>query len=284
MQSARNLCSFESLEPRVLLAGNVTAVITNGVLKINGDSAANSIEVNDDGMTVEITELLGTVVNNGAGFLAAPGDFNRVVVKLKGGDDDFTWSGDAPVERVDVKMGMGNDYLFWEGTTAVTGKASFSMSDGNNEAYIYDTDFGSNVTLGFGDGDNIGVIEVAAVDGRLFVTGGIGANDITLQGFTAGGKCTLWFQDEITFAFTDMAFSAVTSKVGFGTISCDTVTAADSFVASFFGAEPGVVTFDTFTSPLTRLWGYAGLENTYEQIGVTDLGTLRTTNFTDITV
>src|SRR6476646_5579077 len=93
-------CSFESLEIRQMLAGDVTAKIANGNLVIKGDSLAN-------GITIAAGTTAGTVVVTGVnaggaatnvngtsnGAVTLSGFAGGLKIDMKGGDDTVTITG-----------------------------------------------------------------------------------------------------------------------------------------------------------------------------------------------
>lgn len=79
--------SFERLEDRALMAGNVTAACVNGHLTICGDSKDNIVVVRQVGeCTWEIKGLLGTTINK-SGTCVVKKVTGCLNVDLKGGND-----------------------------------------------------------------------------------------------------------------------------------------------------------------------------------------------------
>lgn len=84
--------SFESLEKRWAMAGNVTAAISGKSLTLTGDDLANNFEIKGTGIAgqVLITGAPGTTINGSAAPLLVQGITSTIHAKLKGGDDIFT--------------------------------------------------------------------------------------------------------------------------------------------------------------------------------------------------
>jgi hypothetical protein len=108
MQRRTRRLSFESLEIRALLAGNVTASINDGIVTIIGDDAANAIRVGSQGFSGQTMEGAPTSINgvpNGS-FDWGPGAFG-IRIQMQGGGD-FVRT-DNTVFSLVADMGAGND-------------------------------------------------------------------------------------------------------------------------------------------------------------------------------
>src|SRR6478752_3145867 len=92
-------CAFESLETRQMMAGDVTASIAHGMLKIKGDDL-------DNGITIAAGATAGTVVITG---VTAGGSATTV----NGGTTAVTLTGFTAGMKIDMED--GND------SVAVTG-------------------------------------------------------------------------------------------------------------------------------------------------------------------
>jgi hypothetical protein len=102
----RRILQLENLEQRALLAGNITAAVTDGVLKVSGDDAPNGVIVravpppagsdpnNPPPLKLEIVGIkspdgVATTVNGGTTSFIAEG-VTKVVIDLGKGDDGLT--------------------------------------------------------------------------------------------------------------------------------------------------------------------------------------------------
>ena len=136
-------CSFESLEDRRLLAGDVTAQIVRGDLVINGDSADNGITITAGATagTVVITGINagGTATNvngtaNGAVTLSGLSDDFKI--KMRGGDDTVTITGPLTVpDDADIDGGDGND-TFRLSNVTIGDSLEMELEKGNDTATL----------------------------------------------------------------------------------------------------------------------------------------------------
>jgi hypothetical protein len=106
----------ESLENRALLAGNITAVVDGGVLRLTGDGASNGVRIRQSGDNLEVvgTLLAGTATTiNGDATFTASGVTNGLVATLGNGNDVIRLANDnGPVTiagTIVVSTGNGND-------------------------------------------------------------------------------------------------------------------------------------------------------------------------------
>lgn len=109
-------CSFESLEDRRLLAGDVSASIVQGDLVIEGDSQDNGISITAGATpgTVVVTGINvgGSATNlNGTanGSVTLSGFTDDLKIKMKGGNDAVTITGLTVPDDADIDGGDGND-------------------------------------------------------------------------------------------------------------------------------------------------------------------------------
>lgn len=85
--------SFEGLESRLLLSGDVSALIVDGSLRMRGDAAANSVVLDQIGLTghqVRITGAGGTQINGQAAPVVLSGVLRRLFIRMGGGADSVT--------------------------------------------------------------------------------------------------------------------------------------------------------------------------------------------------
>jgi len=106
------LPALERLESRLLLAGDVSAVILGGALKVVGDTADNAIQIDTDGLAqgqVRLYSLDGTTTVNGLDSVTLDG--------LTG--------------RVDIRMGDGSDQVVMHGVTGKSLRLDGGAGDNN---------------------------------------------------------------------------------------------------------------------------------------------------------
>jgi len=100
--------AFEGLEPR-LLAGNVLATLSHGVLTIAGDADNNEIRITQAGAnTFQIAGLTGTTVNGLAAGVFG-GVTKKISVKGDGGNDTVTVNEINFAGKLSIAGGSGND-------------------------------------------------------------------------------------------------------------------------------------------------------------------------------
>jgi hypothetical protein len=103
---------MEGLEARTMLAGNVTAEVVGGVLRITGDARGNEIRIEDGpGASQSSYRVMGVRTEvNGEDFIELDGAVNGVRIDLGAGNDRLNISGNYM--RVTVEMGRGNDSIY----------------------------------------------------------------------------------------------------------------------------------------------------------------------------
>ena len=114
----RNRLGFEQLEDRALLAGNVAAQFTGGMLRLSGDAAGNQVLVERTASNqVRLSSLDGTTTINGsAGPVLLSGVPSSVSLSAGDGDDVFRFRGVGDGSffvsgQANLNMGNGNDTL-----------------------------------------------------------------------------------------------------------------------------------------------------------------------------
>lgn len=157
---SRVLLSAEPLEDRSLPSGNVSAVVTGGVLRLDGDGLANQIRVSgrEDGEVVLIP-IGDTTINGGTAAVILGGIVFSYEIRM-GGGDDFLWVTDTQDEiALLVDMNDGNDGLTVD-FAGHTGTTVLVMGAGND-----------TVSLGMGEFEGFTIIDTGTGDDRLFIGG-----------------------------------------------------------------------------------------------------------------
>jgi hypothetical protein len=138
---------FQQLESRHLMAGNVTAAITNHSLNLTGDNGSNQIEIEQVGANLfKVNGENGTTVNGKA-------------------SQQFSVTG-----NISANFKAGDDQLVLQGNSSTGGYMTLPGS--------------VNVVLG--DGKNNFDMYKAYISGNLSVTGGSGADSVDLQNGAVG--------------------------------------------------------------------------------------------------
>jgi hypothetical protein len=177
--------SFELLEDRRLLAGDVTAQIVRGDLVIRGDNA-------DNGITITAGTVAGTVVitgiNAGGAATNINGTANGTVtlsgftddfrIKLKGGNDTVAISNLTIRDSLELKLGKGNDTATLANVT-VSDDAEIRARRGADSVSITNSIFEA-LEVGMGlDNDNLSIAGTTVHD-KTKLKGGRGANFLTM--------------------------------------------------------------------------------------------------------
>lgn len=172
--------SFESLESRTVLAGDVTASVTNGFLVLNGDSGDNRIAITQSANGgIQISALDGTTINGQAGPVSLGNVTQGARINLGSGDDLLQLTGDASspltfAGTTNIDLGNGDDELQFSNFNAAT----LLVQGGNGEDSILAArDFDdANATVGSG----------LTVSGTTVVQSGNGDDLVSLQNSTLG--------------------------------------------------------------------------------------------------
>ena len=81
--------TFQRLEPRHALAGDVAAMIADGDLLVRGDSASNELFIDlESNGDISISTSLGTTINGSLSFpIILPGFTGDINIELLAGND-----------------------------------------------------------------------------------------------------------------------------------------------------------------------------------------------------
>jgi hypothetical protein len=162
--------SYQSFEPRRLLAGNVAAFEADGNLYLRGDSLDNEIEltVNADGQMV-LTGIDGTTVNRSS-------------------DPYLVWQSQTGATSSDailsgglrVNLGKGNDRLEVRDTT-FEGLSVVYAGPGDDEIRLSESRFEAQLTVQTFDGDDQIHFESNEFLGDLFAITLAGSDEVTIN-------------------------------------------------------------------------------------------------------
>jgi len=108
-----NRDAYQKLEPRKMLAGDVTATVNDGLLQIIGDAEGNEIIVagRPDG-TATVFPLGETTINGSADPFDVSTPLDDVDVRLNLGDDNATIQGLVLSQSLRIRTGAGDDTTF----------------------------------------------------------------------------------------------------------------------------------------------------------------------------
>lgn len=176
--STRRMLSFEQLESRTLMAGNITANLFAGHLSLIGDALANKVQIVSDGANIVLTGS-GTTINGGKSPVSfSVADVTSIDVSLEAGNDKvsvtaangsglgFDLSGDLTIET-----GSGNDQV------SVLAKNADGRGINAAELVIDTGDGNDKVEISDNSGEDGGVI----LTGFLWVSTGIGNDQVKLS-------------------------------------------------------------------------------------------------------
>ncbi|MBY0457084.1 MAG: hypothetical protein K2V38_07095, partial [Gemmataceae bacterium] len=103
----------EGLEDRTVPAGNVRAVVFDGVLYVAGDDQGNQVRITGAGSRAVVVAPLDstTTVNGQSGPVYLSGIKRDLFIRMHGGDDVLVVDGTRNRGSLNVGMGDGNDTL-----------------------------------------------------------------------------------------------------------------------------------------------------------------------------
>jgi len=170
--------ALEKLQIRELLAGDVTAAVTNGFLVVRGDDAANELTIERvSGDRVRVTGATGTTING----LTQP-----AILKVRkgydiatgGGDDKLTVIGLNAVGRYEIRMelGAGNDTLV--ASNLVAQRIHSNGEAGNDSITVRNSRSRRGSGVGGGAGDDTIVLENLRFGNGSCIDGGTGKNTV----------------------------------------------------------------------------------------------------------
>ncbi len=176
--------SFESLENRNLLAGNVIASSGTGALIIWGDNSANVITVTQVSSTSFKVAGAGTKVNGSNSAQTFTGVVDGIFINLCGGSDVLTLKnlniyGSSGEISLGVMLGDGNDALVMTGVTTCEACA-INGGSGNNAIAIDKSQFGYDLGIQTYGGIDSVAITHSTVYGALSVQLGDGVNALSM--------------------------------------------------------------------------------------------------------
>lgn len=254
----RRSLRMEHLETRSLMAGNVLVSVTEGIVSIRGDVAANGVQISSrqtpDGPQLVIAGIpladAATKINGGADPFVVGGPLRGISLNLAGGNDFLSINNPPPTEpnapppppvglpgNVNIQLGEGNDRV--NGRFNNEAIVSINLGTGNDRAGIA----GSNVKQlsVFGEpppppagqtppppGNDTVNLENVRSTGPILIDVGGGNDKVKIAGRAPMGGVTILAGDgedqiEVQGGDTPLAIAALTIKSGGGT---DTVTVA----------------------------------------------------------
>ena len=188
----------ERLQARELLAGDVTAAVTNGFLVIRGDDAANELTIERiSGDRVKVTGATGTTING----LTQPAVLRvrkGYDIATGGGDDKLTVIGLNAFGRYEIRMdlGIGNDTLV--ASNLLAQRIHAGGGDGNDSITVRNSRSRRGSGVGGGAGDDTLVLENLRFGNGSCIDGGTGKNIVQESNNRYGVRSTKINIDPIT--------------------------------------------------------------------------------------
>jgi len=181
--------SYQPLEPRQLLAGNVFVKLDAGNLTVVGNHESNAFSINLNATTPEllVQGQDGTSVrfadSIADGF--SPSEIVNLRVYTNAGDDAVTIDGRSNLARGElvVSLGFGDDSLYMVGGV-FDGNATVYAGANHDSVFIHNTSFGGNLALIKGAGADVSVLDSVKVAGQTRFIGQFGSDAMLVRNST----------------------------------------------------------------------------------------------------
>ncbi len=272
VRGAKACPSFEGLETRLLMSGNVDAFISGGTLYLVGDSAANDVVVSKTTSahsTFQISSGMhsATTINGGTDPVTLTG-LDSIYAALGDGDDILAISdasGEPTLPTGDVYASLSRDLFVDAG-------------QGSNTVTVNTFLVGGDLTVVNGNGTQTVGLQDLGVAGNIAVLNGIGLTDVELSHVAATkllvvnsgvplerGVGTTSMETVLSLSHTTLV-GALTVISGVGN---DDVLIGDSAVGglAFIDNGPGGATFralnSVFLDSIVYMRGDGGSAGTY---------------------
>lgn len=185
----RNYLSYECLERRCLLAGNVTVSLDGDTLLVSGDELSNQIEVAQAANGDVVFTGLDTTTINGLAEFTFSETFDETRFELNDGDDEVTLNGFESGDEFRFLGGDGNDTLEANGVTAEF--FHIRGNDGDDAIQLVESSSRRSSFFFLGDGDDV-LAAVSFEAGRNFrVFGDSGDDTFTSNALSVDRKFRL---------------------------------------------------------------------------------------------
>lgn len=212
IRKQNNRYAYQVLEPRKMLAGDVTATVNDGLLQIIGDAEGNEIIVagRPDG-TATVFAIGDTTINGSSDPFVVSTSLDDVDVQLNQGDDNATIQGlvlsqslrvrtnagddttfvhHIEVQRFEQFAGDGNDTLEFNNVYSL---GSILISGENNDDVVSITNMaaGTNATLQTGNGVDTVAIDNLGVKNTINLNTGDAGDQVIMTGRVYGYRANL---------------------------------------------------------------------------------------------
>ncbi len=212
--------SLAGMSSGSLLAGDVQVALEGSLLKITGSPTADSISlVQTAAGDVFVNAGAGTTVSGRSSVVLRRVSLNAVELMMEGGNDSVTTRGLRVANDFFANLGDGNDRLVTSGPVSV----------------------GANWTIEGAGGNDVVRLADAMVGEDLFVDGGIGVLNATIQGLLGGKSLTIISDDAadvISVIESEVAdIVSIETKGGNDRITIDTASAFGLAVNADLGID-----------------------------------------------
>ena len=184
-RSAGLAAIVETMEQRILPAGNVAAIVVGNNLVVRGDADSNSVQITTSAGDVIVKGLDGTTVNGSIDpFVAFDGTTaigGNLVVLLRGGDDVAFLSGGLNVAGNVRIVGHAGANRIGTDNVNIGGELIIRGDTGDDAVDLENSNLGGRVRIRAGDGDNTVTMLNASIDAALRVGSGGGVDVVHLE-------------------------------------------------------------------------------------------------------
>lgn len=220
LKSRRRPVSYQPLEERKMLAGDVSVFVNDATLFVRGDAADNQIQIVRDEFGDVVVSGQGTTINGGMDefrFDTQEGRLDGLRVHLGRGDDavfveDLNISG-----RAVVYGGAGDDSVgLYQNNIA--GNLLIQTSRGDDLISVDEVNVGGNLVVFSLNGDDFIGIDASAVGGQTIVVTGHGHDDVAIANSMHRGDAFVLTQwgDDFVGTSNVVVDGRVTLATGFG--------------------------------------------------------------------
>jgi hypothetical protein len=198
MNRQKNRRSFERLETRQMMAGNVSAAVVGTNLTITGDNLENYLTLHEIGATGR-WEVVGlkTSINGNAPHFSTSGPIESITINLNGGNDRLTIQGGG-ISSLNINAGDGNDRTILAnlqiGNLLFNGDSSDDPKGGNDSLTINSTNVSGQSTINLDGGNDSATVNNSQL-GTLSIDGGAGNDSTNIKNSHVGKSLTLIGED-----------------------------------------------------------------------------------------
>ncbi|MEL7498978.1 MAG: DUF6851 domain-containing protein [Planctomycetota bacterium] len=218
--------TFNRLEPRQLLAGDVSVFVDGDSLYVIGDSSPNIVNVIGSGDTVRV-EGIDTTINGGTNRFETTANLRHAFVQLNEGDDiasirnlnvrkQITFQGNAgddqlrllqsTAKSVETSLGVGNDVLEFRGVQT-SQDIRVTMGAGNDLVAVENTVAGRNFKVWGHAGDDLFAADDLYSKRKYQIDLGTGDDQCVLAGLV-----DVWKTAKVYLGNGDDFFAAVPNE------------------------------------------------------------------------